>query len=92
MSNMENVIDSLVEHYLPNMSCDEYFVDIEFYLDHVVRSEYYDVALTNLEELLSKPDEQYSPLEWSLVTDSVYCIYEWLRLEKLEAHEQYREW
>ena len=89
---MESIIQTLVDHYLPNMNPNEFFVDIEFYLNHVVRAEYIDIALENLENLLAKPDEQYSSTEWALVTDSVYCVYEWLRLEMLESHEQYREW
>ena len=50
---MESIIQTLVDHYLPNMHPDEFFVDIEFYLNHVVRVEYMDIALENLENLLA---------------------------------------
>ena len=58
---MEDIIQPLVDLYLPNLSPDEYFVDIGFYLDHVLRAAYFDMALEILDNLLSKPDDLYTP-------------------------------
>ena len=88
---MENLFNSLVEQYLPDLAPNWYFIDIEFYLSQDVRAEYYDMAVINLEDLLPKTNNQCSPLELVLLADSIYCVYEFLRLEKLEAHEKYRE-
>lgn len=76
-------IHNLVDIYIPELRDDEFHVDNLFYTDINEREMYWEVSWEIIEELSQIPEDSWTEEQKTLLTDSVFTLFEYRRLAAL---------